>query len=233
MFRLQKLSSLVPALVALPLVGCVQRTLSIDTNAPGALVVLNDREVGRTPFTVPFTWYGAYDVVVRADGFRTIKTSAEVTAPWWQWVPFDLLTDFLPVADRETLHFDLKPETPTRPGHRAGPGGGPAGAVGIQRPDRPAERAGHQTRDPAGDGTGGLKTSSDGADIGRSFRRRDRGVATVGHFATRVAAPRRPDPCDPPRRAPIAAIIRHRRISMFGTGIEMSFPSSNVLVSSQ
>jgi hypothetical protein len=103
------------ALTFVPLTGCITRTLTVQTSVPGALVYLNDREVGRTPFTVPFTWYGGYDVVIRADGYKTVKTSAEVTAPWWQWIPFDLVTDFLPVEDQEYLHFDLKPDVPADP----------------------------------------------------------------------------------------------------------------------
>jgi hypothetical protein len=102
-------------LAVVSVTGCITRTLTVDTNVPGALVYLNDREVGRTPFTVPFTWYGGYDVVIRADGYKTVKTSAEVTAPFWQWIPFDLVTDFLPVEDREFLHFDLKPDVPSDP----------------------------------------------------------------------------------------------------------------------
>ena len=42
--------------------GCVQRMIKITSDPPGALVRLNDEEVGRTPVTVPFTFYGVYDV---------------------------------------------------------------------------------------------------------------------------------------------------------------------------
>jgi hypothetical protein len=44
------------------LVGCVERTISITSEPRGALVYLNDEEVGRTPVSVPFTYYGVYDV---------------------------------------------------------------------------------------------------------------------------------------------------------------------------
>ena len=96
--------------------GCVQRVVHVRSDPPGAAVWLNDREVGRTPFDREFLWYGDYDVVARADGYQTLKTTREVTAPWWQWVPFDLLTDFLPVRDDETIQLQMKPAGAPLPG---------------------------------------------------------------------------------------------------------------------
>jgi hypothetical protein len=102
-------------LLALLPLGCVQRQLTVMTDPPGAVVWLNDREMGRTPFSRSFLWYGNYDVVVRKEGFQTLKTTAEITAPFWQFVPLDLMTDFLPLRDNQTMHFSLKPEAPVDP----------------------------------------------------------------------------------------------------------------------
>ena len=44
------------------LVGCVERRVWIDSNPPGALVWLNDAQVGRTPVDVSITHHGVYDV---------------------------------------------------------------------------------------------------------------------------------------------------------------------------
>ena len=44
------------------LTGCVERQLTINTNPEGALVVLNDEEIGLSPVTVNFNWYGDYCV---------------------------------------------------------------------------------------------------------------------------------------------------------------------------
>ena len=88
--------------------GCVERTLTIKTDPPGALVVLNDIEVGRTPFTRNFVWYGTYDVEVRKDGYQTLRTQAKVWAPWWQWVPFDFFTEFLPLHDHHEVDYSMK-----------------------------------------------------------------------------------------------------------------------------
>jgi PEGA domain len=88
--------------------GCVRRELTVTSDPPGALVFLNDQEVGRTPLTRPFTFYGTYDVRVRKEGYQTLKTKSLVLAPWWQWVPIDLFAEALPLTDRQTKHFVLQ-----------------------------------------------------------------------------------------------------------------------------
>ena len=92
--------------------GCaVERTLVLDSEPAGALVFLNGEEVARTPATVPLDWYGKYDVTVRKDGFETLRVERWVAAPWWQWVPIDLVAELLPVplSDTRRLAFELTP----------------------------------------------------------------------------------------------------------------------------
>jgi hypothetical protein len=99
---------------ALTLGGCVERTLTIQSNPPNALVFMNDEEAGRTPFTRPFVWYGTYDVQVRKEGYETLKAATPVIAPWWQWVPFDFVAELIPVhlEDAHTVRYSLAPARP-------------------------------------------------------------------------------------------------------------------------
>ena len=100
----------IPALLLpLGLAGCVRRSLTVRSDPPGAIVHLNGVEVGRTPMTRDFTWYGTYDVVLRKEGFETLKTRGEVIAPWWQWVPVDLFAELLPLHDRRELAYTMRP----------------------------------------------------------------------------------------------------------------------------
>ena len=96
-------------ILALLLTGCVRRTMVINSDPPGAMVYMNGTEIGRTPIERDFTWYGTYDVQVRKEGYETLKTNTRVIAPWWQWVPFDLPAEFLPLTDRHNLHYALTP----------------------------------------------------------------------------------------------------------------------------
>jgi hypothetical protein len=98
-------------LLSLLLAGCVRRTLTVKSDPPGALVHLNGVEVGRTPMTSDFTWYGTYDVVLRKEGYETLKTRGKVIAPWWQWVPIDLFAELLPLHDKRALSYTMKPYT--------------------------------------------------------------------------------------------------------------------------
>jgi hypothetical protein len=91
--------------------GCVERTLDVRSDPPGALVYLNDQEIGRTPLAKHFLWYGTYDVQVRKDGYETLKTKSPVIAPWWQWIPFDFVAELVPVKfhDSHTVSYTLRP----------------------------------------------------------------------------------------------------------------------------
>ena len=85
--------------------GCVERTLDIDSTPPGALVYLDDQEIGRTPLNHDFLWYAKYDVVIRKEGYETVKTTADVKAPLYEWIPFDLFADLLPIHFKDHHHF--------------------------------------------------------------------------------------------------------------------------------
>jgi hypothetical protein len=98
------------AIAVLAGAGCVRRTLTVRSDPPGALLYLNGLEVGRTPVTRDFTWYGTYDVTLRHEGYEPLKTQGKVIAPWWQWVPIDLVAELLPLHDNQFLHYVMKPE---------------------------------------------------------------------------------------------------------------------------
>jgi hypothetical protein len=101
-------------LLVIPLLGagCIERTLSVNSNPQGSLVTMNGQEIGRTPFKRDFTWYGKYDVEIRKDGYQTLKTATAVREPWYQWVPIDLVVELLPVMfhDDHTIAYTLKPQ---------------------------------------------------------------------------------------------------------------------------
>lgn len=102
------------AISAAVLCGCVRRTLTINTEPQGAMVSLNDEDVGATPVARDFTWYGDYDVVIRKKGFETLRTNVVVKAPWYQIAPIDFFADVLwPtwIHDQHHHAFTLEPRT--------------------------------------------------------------------------------------------------------------------------
>lgn len=107
---------LVSCLLLLSLSGCIERTVSINTEPEGATVMLNDEEVGKSPVRVPFTWYGDYDIIIRKPGYQTIKTNHNIKTPWYELPGIDLFTECLmpfTVHDDRTLDtFALQPAQP-------------------------------------------------------------------------------------------------------------------------
>ncbi len=104
---------LLSASLACGSVGCVQRTVTVTSEPTGALVWLNDREVGRTPVTVPFTFYGTYDVRLERDGYEPLWTSQEAKAPWWETPPIDLFAEATDADVELAWHFELEPAQAT------------------------------------------------------------------------------------------------------------------------
>jgi hypothetical protein len=103
-----------PLLPLLLLAGCgVERTLTVRSDPPGALVYLNGEEAGRTPMHKTFLWYGTYDVQVRKEGYVTKSDKTKVWAPWWQIPPIDLLAELVPLKlqDNHVVEYTLRQET--------------------------------------------------------------------------------------------------------------------------
>jgi len=109
--------------------GCVERRITIGSEPMGAVVMMNDVEVGRTPVTVPFTWYGDYDLRFRNEvNVGTpekpvikryyLHTHKKTTTPWFEFIPMDLVAELLPVPfkDEQVWAFPI-PEVvePTDP----------------------------------------------------------------------------------------------------------------------
>ena len=77
------------------LCGCVERTVKISTDPPGARVFVNDEEMGLSPVKFSFLWYGDYDIILRKEGFETLKTHYQLDPPWYQYPPVDLVAECL------------------------------------------------------------------------------------------------------------------------------------------
>ena len=103
--------ALLGALALLAAGGCVRRTITITSEPPGALVWLNDREIGRTPVEVDFDFYGTYDVRLVKPGYEPLLTSGKANNPWWDTVVLDLVAELVPADLHARLdwHYVLQP----------------------------------------------------------------------------------------------------------------------------
>ena len=108
------LTRLVPLVVViLPLGGCVERELTINTDPQGALVTLNDEEIGESPTAVSFQWYGHYTIRISKAGYETLNTHRELKGPWYDGFPFDFFAQIVNpkrIVDSYEWTFELEPK---------------------------------------------------------------------------------------------------------------------------
>ena len=92
--------------------GCVHRRLIIRSNPPGALVYVDEQEIGRTPVATPFVYYGTRTIRLELDGYETVKEKHRIRAPWYQVPPLDFISDNFTrrdIRDDRVLEFQLAP----------------------------------------------------------------------------------------------------------------------------
>lgn len=92
--------------------GCLHRRMTISSDPSGAMVMLEGNEVGYTPVSVDFKYYGTREITLLKDGYETVKVMQKVSIPWYQIVPLDFVSDNLVpfrVTDRHGFHYRMQP----------------------------------------------------------------------------------------------------------------------------
>lgn len=93
--------------------GCVSRRMTINSDPPGALVLLEGREAGFTPVSIDFTYYGTREITLVKDGYETRTVMQKVPAPWYQWPVIEFFADnfaFSHITDRHYFSYQLQPK---------------------------------------------------------------------------------------------------------------------------
>jgi hypothetical protein len=84
----------------------VERRLTIRSNPSNALVILDGQEIGFTPVSVPFTYYGAREIKLVKDGYETRVIRQRVAPPWYQLPGIDFVAESLvPVRLRDDRDY--------------------------------------------------------------------------------------------------------------------------------
>ncbi|MGA2061272.1 MAG: PEGA domain-containing protein [Thermoguttaceae bacterium] len=93
--------------------GCVERRMTVRTNPPGALVYVDDYEIGTTPVSTDFIYYGTRKIRIVKDGYETLTVMQPISTPWYEYPPVDFITEnFVPgkIRDQRILDYQLKPQ---------------------------------------------------------------------------------------------------------------------------
>ena len=111
---MNRLSKVLLAIVALALPACVERTLTVVTVPDNADVYLDGHLVGKSPVTLPFSYYGTREIVVRKPGYRVERRLETMTAPHFQDPPWDFYYETLTsdlYVDAWTFPYVLAPQS--------------------------------------------------------------------------------------------------------------------------
>ena len=100
------------AVLVLGLAGCVERRYTIRTNPENALVIVNGEEIGPSPASRSFAFYGEREILISAPGYETLHVIQPINAPLWDAPVIDFFTENLvPYTFRDEREFvyNLKP----------------------------------------------------------------------------------------------------------------------------
>lgn len=112
--RLMALMALVGAALC---TGCVERRYTLRTDPPGALAIVNGEEIGQTPVSRSFWYYGDREITFLLDGYETKTIIQPVNAPWWDNIFTEFFTENavpLNLRDEREYKFVLTPATTPR-----------------------------------------------------------------------------------------------------------------------
>lgn len=94
-------------------VGCVERRLTIRSDPPNALVVADGQELGHTPVSTSFTYYGERQFTLIKDGYETKTINQTISTPWYQIFPLDFVSEVLwpfRIRDERNYVYHLDPK---------------------------------------------------------------------------------------------------------------------------
>ena len=101
------------AVVLILVPGCVRRRMTVRTNPPGALVYVDDQEIGTTPVSTDFTYYGTRKIQLMKDGFETLTVKQTFFPPWYEWPVLEFFSENLwpmETRDEHLLNFQMQPQ---------------------------------------------------------------------------------------------------------------------------
>lgn len=93
--------------------GCVRRRMTVQTTPPGATVYVDDQEIGTTPVSTSFVYYGTRKIQVVKDGYETETVLHRMKAPWYQIPPLDFFSENLvprEIRDERIVQIEMAPQ---------------------------------------------------------------------------------------------------------------------------
>jgi PEGA domain-containing protein len=111
MSRLPITALLLALLVLMP--GCLRRRMIIRSNPPGAMVYVDNQQIGPTPCPTDFIYYGTREIRLVKPGYETLTVNQPIPAPWYEIPPLDFVSENLvprEIQDYRTLSYNMVPQ---------------------------------------------------------------------------------------------------------------------------
>ncbi len=87
--------------------------MTIRSNPPGAVVFVDDQEIGTTPASSDFTYYGTRKIQLVKDGYETLTVKQTFFPPWYQIPPLDFISENLwpfELRNENLVNVQLQPQ---------------------------------------------------------------------------------------------------------------------------
>jgi hypothetical protein len=92
--------------------------MTIRSNPPGALVYVDDYQIGSTPVSSDFIYYGTRKIRLVKDGYETLTVRQPFPLPWYQVFPLDFVTENIwpwEIRDERVVDLAMVPAAMTPP----------------------------------------------------------------------------------------------------------------------
>ncbi len=87
--------------------------MTIRSQPAGALVYVDDYEIGTTPVSTNFTYYGTRKIRLVKDGYETLTVLQPFPTPWYEVPPLDFVSEHMTpggVHDQRSFCYQLTPQ---------------------------------------------------------------------------------------------------------------------------
>jgi hypothetical protein len=98
--------------LAANLAGCVERRMTIRSNPPGAQVYVDDYEIGTTPVSTGYIYYGTRKIRLVKDGYETLTVYQPMPHPWYDWPGIDFFSENIwpgKIRDERAFDYQMQP----------------------------------------------------------------------------------------------------------------------------
>jgi len=105
--------------IVLLMTSCVERSIQVESDPPGAMVILDEVKSGFTPITIPFSHYGVRKIRIEKLGYQKKTLIEDIERPWYETTGISIFADvFWPFTIEDVHAYKVKLEPLKEEGSR-------------------------------------------------------------------------------------------------------------------